>query len=160
MRSSRRYIRQIFTRGVSSSMDKWLTPVSRIHITILDKAAAAIDPSPNTTTYGSPGLRVALLAIKAEPMAKSPIAERRRGRVTVRGSRTPQAAKLPYSLTAREIEVLGWVARGKSASAIGETLDITKRTVDAHVSSIVSKIGAMNRTHAVALAICDRLIKI
>jgi LuxR family quorum sensing-dependent transcriptional regulator len=65
----------------------------------------------------------------------------------------------PYSLTAREIEVLAWVARGKSASAIGEMLRITKRTVDAHVSSIVSKIGAVNRTQAVAIAIRDRLIK-
>ena len=93
-------------------------------------------------------------------MAKSSIAERRRSRITVGASRTMRAAKPPYSLTAREIEVLAWVARGKSASAIAEILDITKRTVDAHVSSVVSKIGAMNRTHAVAIAICDRLIKI
>lgn len=62
-------------------------------------------------------------------------------------------------LTAREIEVLAWVARGKSAAAIGDILQITKRTVDAHVSSAVSKIGAVNRTHAVALALRDRLIK-
>ncbi len=89
-------------------------------------------------------------------MVKSPIAEC----AIAGGSRPSAAAARPYSLTSREIEVLAWVARGKSASAIGEILHITKRTVDAHVSSIVSKIGAANRTQAVAIAIRDSLIKV
>lgn len=65
-----------------------------------------------------------------------------------------------YSLTAREIEVLSWVARGKSAWEIGEILHIAKRTVDEHVQTAVRKMGAVNRTHAVALAIRDRVISI
>lgn len=65
-----------------------------------------------------------------------------------------------YSLTAREIEVMGWVARGKSAWEIGEILHIAKRTVDEHVQTSVRKMGAVNRTHAVALAIRDRIISI
>jgi LuxR family quorum sensing-dependent transcriptional regulator len=64
----------------------------------------------------------------------------------------------PYSLTAREIEVLEWVAHGKSAWEIGEILNITKRTVDEHVRSAVRKIGVANRTHAIAIAIRDRII--
>jgi LuxR family quorum sensing-dependent transcriptional regulator len=68
--------------------------------------------------------------------------------------------KRPYSLTAREIEVLEWVARGKSAWEIGEILKITKRTVDEHVHSAVRKIGVANRTHAVAVAIRDRIIEV
>jgi LuxR family quorum sensing-dependent transcriptional regulator len=64
------------------------------------------------------------------------------------------------SLTSREVEVLTWVARGKSAWEIGEILHITKRTVDEHAQTAVRKIGAANRTHAVALAIRDRLIDI
>jgi LuxR family transcriptional regulator, quorum-sensing system regulator BjaR1 len=63
-------------------------------------------------------------------------------------------------LTSREIEVLAWVARGRSAAEIAEILHIAKRTVDAHVSSVIFKTGAVNRTHAVAIAIRDRLIKI
>jgi LuxR family quorum sensing-dependent transcriptional regulator len=62
-------------------------------------------------------------------------------------------------LTPREREVLGWVARGKSASEIGEILHITKRTVDEHVQTAVRKLGAMNRTHAVAIAIRDGIIE-
>jgi LuxR family quorum sensing-dependent transcriptional regulator len=65
-----------------------------------------------------------------------------------------------YSLTVREIEVMGWVARGKSAWEIGEILHIAKRTVDEHVQTSVRKMGAVNRTHAVALAIRDRIISI
>ena len=63
-------------------------------------------------------------------------------------------------LTAREIEVLRWVANGKSAREIGEILNITKRTVDEHVQSAVRKLGAVNRTHAVALALRDGIIKL
>jgi LuxR family quorum sensing-dependent transcriptional regulator len=63
-------------------------------------------------------------------------------------------------LTAREIEVLRWVANGKSAWEIGEILHITKRTVDEHVQTSVRKLGAVNRTHAVALAIGDGIIKL
>jgi len=76
--------------------------------------------------------------------------------LTRRSSR--RSGQRPYFLTAREIEVLEWVARGKSAWEIGEILAITKRTVDEHVHSVIRKIGAVNRTHAVALAIRDRVI--
>jgi LuxR family quorum sensing-dependent transcriptional regulator len=63
-------------------------------------------------------------------------------------------------LTTREAEVLAWVARGKSAWETGEILRITKRTVDEHVRTAVRKMGAANRTHAVALALVNGLIKI
>jgi LuxR family transcriptional regulator, quorum-sensing system regulator BjaR1 len=52
------------------------------------------------------------------------------------------------------------VANGKSAWEIGEILDIAKRTVDEHVQTGVRKLGALNRTHAVALAISDGIIKL
>jgi LuxR family quorum sensing-dependent transcriptional regulator len=63
-------------------------------------------------------------------------------------------------LTARESEVLRWVANGKSAWEIGEILNITKRTVDEHVQGGVRKLGAANRTHAVAIALRDGIIKL
>ena len=62
------------------------------------------------------------------------------------------------SLTPREGEVLTWVARGGSASEIGEILHISKRTVDEHVQRAVRKLGATNRANAVAIAIRDGLI--
>jgi DNA-binding CsgD family transcriptional regulator len=62
------------------------------------------------------------------------------------------------TLTARELEVLTWVARGKSAWEIGEILRITKRTVDEHVQRATRKLGATNRTQAAAMAVRDRII--
>jgi LuxR family quorum sensing-dependent transcriptional regulator len=63
-------------------------------------------------------------------------------------------------LTPREREVLTWVAQGKSAWEIGEILHIAKRTVDEHAQTAFRKLGAVNRAHAVAIAIRQRLIRI
>jgi LuxR family transcriptional regulator, quorum-sensing system regulator BjaR1 len=75
---------------------------------------------------------------------------------------TRQTARKPKkaALTARETEVLQWVAKGKSAYEIGGILQITKRTVDEHVQTAVRKLGAQNRTHAVALALHDGVIEV
>jgi DNA-binding CsgD family transcriptional regulator len=62
------------------------------------------------------------------------------------------------NLTAREREVLTWISLGKSAWEIGEILGIAKRTVDEHAQTAARKLGAANRTQAVAIAVRDRLI--
>ncbi len=63
-----------------------------------------------------------------------------------------------HSLTRREREVLWWAAEGKSAAQIGEILHITKRTVDQHTHNAARRLGAANRTQAVAIALRERLI--
>ena len=55
-------------------------------------------------------------------------------------------------LTQRELEVLSHVAEGLSNKQIGERLFISERTVKFHVSAILGKLGAQNRTDAVRLA--------
>jgi DNA-binding NarL/FixJ family response regulator len=55
-------------------------------------------------------------------------------------------------LTPRELEVLALVARGKQNKEIAAELVITERTVKFYVSSILAKLGAGNRTEAVAIA--------
>jgi DNA-binding CsgD family transcriptional regulator len=69
-----------------------------------------------------------------------------------------EAGAEPNGLTDRELEVLTWVARGKSAWEIGEILRITKRTVDEHVHRATRKLGAANRTQAAAMAVRNRII--
>jgi LuxR family quorum sensing-dependent transcriptional regulator len=64
------------------------------------------------------------------------------------------------NLTTREREVLTWAAQGKSAWEIGEILNIAKRTVDEHAQNAFRKLGAVNRTQAVAIALRDRLISL
>jgi DNA-binding CsgD family transcriptional regulator len=73
---------------------------------------------------------------------------------------TTEAPTTTYSLTPREVEVLTWAARGKSAWEIGEILHIAKRTVDEHVQHAARKLGAANRTQAVAIALLNRIIEV
>jgi LuxR family quorum sensing-dependent transcriptional regulator len=63
-------------------------------------------------------------------------------------------------LTSREREVLAWSAQGKSAWEIGEILSVAKRTVDEHAQTAMRKLGAANRTQAVAIAIRHRLFEV
>jgi LuxR family transcriptional regulator, maltose regulon positive regulatory protein len=55
-------------------------------------------------------------------------------------------------LSARELEVLGLLAAGQSNPAIAEELVITLDTVKRHVTHILDKLGAANRTQAVTRA--------
>ncbi len=65
-----------------------------------------------------------------------------------------------HSLTLREVEVLTWVAQGKSAWEIGKILGITKRTVDEHARSAAHKLGAANRTEATVIALNRHIIEL
>jgi DNA-binding NarL/FixJ family response regulator len=57
------------------------------------------------------------------------------------------------SLTARELMVLRLIASGLSNRDIASALEITERTVKFHVTAILNRLGADNRTQAVALAV-------
>jgi DNA-binding NarL/FixJ family response regulator len=57
------------------------------------------------------------------------------------------------TLTPREIEVLAFVARGLGNKEIGAQLGTAAGTVKMHLQNILSKLGASDRAHAVALAV-------
>src|SRR5690349_5095994 len=57
------------------------------------------------------------------------------------------------ALTPREIEVLSLVARGFGNKEVGDVLGTAPGTVKAHVQSILSKLDAKDRTHAVTIAL-------
>jgi DNA-binding NarL/FixJ family response regulator len=67
----------------------------------------------------------------------------------------PKLAKL----NDREVEVLTWVARGKTSSEIAQIVGLTKRTVDFHIDNARTKLGAATRTEAVIKANSGRLIE-
>jgi DNA-binding NarL/FixJ family response regulator len=63
------------------------------------------------------------------------------------------------SLTPRELEVLALLARGRKNSEIADALFVSERTVKFHVSSILGKLGAENRTEAARIAVRRRLVE-
>jgi two-component system response regulator DegU len=56
-------------------------------------------------------------------------------------------------LTYRETQILTYVAEGNSNKQIAHILEISEQTIKNHVSSILRKLNANDRAHAVALAI-------
>ncbi len=70
--------------------------------------------------------------------------------------KTPEGDRL----TNREHVVLTYLGTGSRNKDIAKKLDITERTVKYHISSILAKLGAQNRTQAVQIAATRGLIKI
>jgi NarL family two-component system response regulator LiaR len=63
-----------------------------------------------------------------------------------------------YDLTEREREVLALMATGLNNGQIAEKLTVSLSTVKYHVSNVISKLGAANRTEAATLAIQNHLV--
>ncbi|HXX04901.1 MAG TPA: response regulator transcription factor [Xanthobacteraceae bacterium] len=73
-------------------------------------------------------------------------------------ARTGLLPKL-VELNDREVEVLTWVARGKTSVEIGQIIGLTKRTIDFHIDNARAKLGATTRTEAAIKAATGRLIE-
>jgi non-specific serine/threonine protein kinase len=74
--------------------------------------------------------------------------------------KTAQATrKQPDGLTMREREVAVLIAQGKSNGEIADELVVSKRTVESHIASILSKLGFTNRAQIVRWAIETGLVK-
>lgn len=58
-----------------------------------------------------------------------------------------------YRLTAREAEVLSWLAKGKTNRDISEILGMSPRTVNKHLEHVYVKLGVETRAAATALAL-------
>lgn len=82
----------------------------------------------------------------ARPLAESLRALARRGRLQVAGT-----SRTAGPLTTRECEVLALVAQGQTNEQVAAALYLSPKTVSVHVSRILTKLDATNRTHAVAI---------
>ncbi|MFD1745728.1 response regulator [Rhizobium helianthi] len=74
-------------------------------------------------------------------------------RVTSASTLAPDALlREHFGLTAREAEVLLWIAKGKANKDIGEILGLSARTVNKHLEQIYVKLGVENRASAAVKA--------
>jgi DNA-binding NarL/FixJ family response regulator len=93
-------------------------------------------------------------AIKAAAEGRVYLAPEAAARL-MREVRTPES---PETLTERETEVLQLLARGKANKQIATSLHVTEKTVKAHVSSILAKLGVQSRTQAALYAVRAGLV--
>ena len=68
--------------------------------------------------------------------------------------------RIAEELTAREVEVLRWMARGHTNKQLAVQLNISEHTVKFHVSSVLAKLGAQTRTEAVTIGMTRGLVAI
>ncbi len=64
------------------------------------------------------------------------------------------------SLSSREAQCLRMFVKGLSARAIGEELDLSRRTVESYLESVKSKLGCFNKTELIIAAIKHQYIDI
>ena len=74
------------------------------------------------------------------------------------GGQSSGPSRNPQGLSEREIEVMVWVARGKTNPEIGILLGISARTVQHHVAHIYEKIGVSSRAGAALHAMENGLL--
>lgn len=88
-------------------------------------------------------------AMEAMGVVEDALKLARRHRIPLPGDDRPSKLDI---LTAREREVLDVLATGATNKAIAERLFISEKTVSVHVTNLLAKLGAANRTEAAALA--------
>ena len=69
----------------------------------------------------------------------------------------PAKQEPPHGLTTREAEILRLLAQGLTDAQIAQELVISPRTVNAHLTSIYSKLGVNSRAAATRFAVENRL---
>lgn len=64
------------------------------------------------------------------------------------------------ALTSREVDALCWAARGKTAAETAVILGLSVETITTHLYKATRRLGAANKTHAVAIAIHRGIISV
>ena len=91
-------------------------------------------------------------ALGAHPLAAAVDALARRARLAVGVAEEGAPEERPAGLSPRELEVLCLLAEGHTNREVGAELFISEKTVSAHVSRILAKLGAANRAEAATIA--------
>jgi HD-GYP domain-containing protein (c-di-GMP phosphodiesterase class II) len=134
-----------YPRGLTAAS---LTPQDRL-LAAADVYHAMTEPRPHRGPLdpgqASRNLRAEVVAGRLDSEAVDAV-------LAAAGHRAPARRAWPGGLTAREIEVLGLLARGHSTRAIAQRLVVTPKTAANHVEHIYAKLGVSSRAAATLYA--------
>jgi predicted ATPase/DNA-binding NarL/FixJ family response regulator len=144
--------------GQAARAARWLATVERARTATglsamdpVDAAAYAKAMSTARTMLGEEAFAVAWAVGRTLPLDEA-VAE-------ALDPATLPREPLPISLTLREAEILRLLIAGQTDREIGEALFVSVRTVEAHVSRILAKLGVRSRTAAVSAAFAAGLVE-
>ena len=154
----RRYVFFAEKKGVARFVGRQFTPVPKRPLSTkpIEIGALRADGKPGrTVTVPQPGKE------SAEFVFKAPRRVARGGEYVSPEIRQQLALNPPIpKLSPRQREILESMIRGLTDRDIAKQLGIRQYSVNDHVSSIIQKLGAANRTEAVAVALRKHLLKI
>jgi DNA-binding CsgD family transcriptional regulator len=134
-----------YPRGLTAGT---LTPSDRL-LAAADVYHAMTEPRPHRppleVAAAARQLRAEVRAGRLDGMAADAVLQ-------AAGHRAPARRSWPAGLTAREVEVLGLVARGHSTRQIAQRLVVSPKTVSNHVEHVYAKIGVSSRAAATLYA--------
>ncbi len=147
--------------------DVWSQPTDDPIARELDRMAQGRVKSGLSIPFHGPGLRFAGVNLGSALSRQALEARDRKTRATVflmasqLHARIQALAGVAHGeprLSAREVECLGWLARGKTAWETGQILAVSESAVKKHLFSASAKLHAQTGAHAVAIALSRGLI--
>ncbi len=176
-------LHDIYVQMRMTEVSPWVTRSARLPgVHLMDPSHREADPDGRNTIYAQirmefglrhgmavavndpDGTRTMLALTNPEPLDLHPnaTASIHLACIYARTRMGPLASALPLAnpLTPREREVLTWCAAGKSAAEIADILGVAGSTAVFHTANAVRKLGASNKTHAVARALAAKIIQL
>jgi DNA-binding response OmpR family regulator/DNA-binding CsgD family transcriptional regulator len=142
--TARDLLRKFFSTTVDGTLPQALIDWATIRL----NANVEADRAPMTAVAGPDQLSIHCLGRSADTAT---VLLLREGQAVHGDNRLREELKL----TARELEVLAWLAKGKTNRDIAEILGMSHRTVNKHLEHIYVKLGVETRTAAAAFAMSN-----
>ena len=106
-------------------------------------------------------LQQALEALRNDERYLSPaIAHTVINQALTRAQKTPEPVETTHNLTARQLEILRLIVRGKSTREIAHGLDLSIKTVESHRSQIMKRLQIFDVAGLVLFAVRERIISL
>lgn len=165
----------------------WLSTGGRADVVLLDRGLQGTDGLELVPDFKAQGIKVIMLTIADEDHEIRDAIERGVDGYILKSSEPEQIIQAIHSvhlgnsmlpshimqkiargelmngafdkLSQRELEIVGYVARGLTNRAIGKTLTLSENTVRNHLRSILDKLGLANRVQVATLALKQGLVK-